>query len=190
MYTTALRSWNPLNGDLWLEGGCLGSRIACIFMKAQILTWAYKLLTSCVSTYAHPSVLEQGHYADRECLWEQVGRKEDLPGNVKIFSSPKETTKSSIPNVEYSGALSNKEADLYSVFQAWLHYAFSASFHLVKTHFNSILLAINILVQNVIPSSSDTLFSDLRFPFIFFQGFICFIFRWRWLVHRTFPRLL
>lgn len=133
--------------------GCLGSRIACIFMKAQILTWAYKLLTSCVSTYAYPSVLEQGHYADRECHWEQVGRKEDLPGNVKIFSSPKETTKSSIPNVEYSGALSNKEADLYSVFQAWLLYAFSASFHLVKTHFNSILLAINILVQNVIPSS-------------------------------------
>lgn len=44
------------------------------------------------------------------------GRKKDLPGNVKIFSSPKETTNSSIPNVEYSGAFSNKEADLYSAF--------------------------------------------------------------------------
>lgn len=85
-----------------------------------------------------------------------------------MFSPPKETTKSSIPNVEYSGAFSNKEADLYSAFQAWLLYTFSASFHVAQTHFNSIFLAINILVQNVIPSSWDTLFSDLWFPFVSF----------------------
>lgn len=81
--------------------------------RRQIQLWASKgLIFRILSVDTHPSMLKQGHYADRECRGEGGGRKEDLPGNVKIFSSPEETTKSSIPNVEYSGAFSNKGADL------------------------------------------------------------------------------